>query len=78
MNTINGFANPSMLAYQGIQQNFQRVAENTSNIVQPQADFNQTANALIDNRMAQTDIEALAKVLKTQDAMLGQLFEGWA
>lgn len=78
MDGIGAYGNASMLAYQGIQQNFNRLAENTQTIVQPQQSFDKTANALIDNRMAQTDIEALVKVLKTEDNMIGQLLDAWA
>lgn len=72
---INNFAN---IAYNGIQKNFERLDENTQTIVTPQQSFDNTANALIDNRMAQNDIEALVKVIKTEDGLIGQLFDTWA
>lgn len=78
MDGISAYGNPSMQAYQGIQQNVNRLAENTQTIIQPQQSFDNTAGALIDNRMAQNDIEALVKVLKTEDDMIGQLLDGWA
>ncbi|MBO1926601.1 hypothetical protein J3998_03345 [Thiomicrorhabdus sp. 6S2-11] len=75
MDSINAVSNAGMTAYQGIQQNFNRLADNTQTIIQPQQSFDNTANALIDNKMAQTDIEALVKVLKTEDLLLGQLLD---
>ncbi|QKI89157.1 hypothetical protein [Thiomicrorhabdus xiamenensis] len=71
---VNNFAN---IAYNGIQKNFERLNENTQTIVTPQQSFDNTANALIDNRMAQKDIEALVKVIKTEDGLIGQLFDTW-
>ncbi|MBO1925148.1 hypothetical protein [Thiomicrorhabdus sp. 6S3-12] len=71
---ISNFAN---IAYNGIQKNFERLNENTQTIVAPQQSFDNTANALIDNRMAQNDIEALVKVIKTEDGLIGQLFDTW-
>ncbi len=76
----------SQIATQGIQSGFQRLADNTQRIIQPvnpqqsQAQTSSTSleASLIDNQQIATQIQGLAKVLKTEDALLGKLFEDWA
>lgn len=76
----------SQLATQGIQSGFQRLADNTQRIIQPIADLQSPSQSsstsleasLIDNQQIATQIQGLAKVLKTEDALLGKLFEDWA
>ncbi|WP_130537395.1 hypothetical protein [Thiomicrorhabdus indica] len=64
-----------LTAYNGIQNNFNRLAENTQQIANPNSDNQDVAQNLIDNKMTQTDIEALVKVLKTEDTLIGQLLD---
>ncbi|WP_321276427.1 hypothetical protein [Thiomicrorhabdus indica] len=64
-----------LTAYNGIQNNFNRLAENTQQIANPNSDNQDVSQNLIDNKMTQTDIEALVKVLKTEDTLIGQLLD---
>ena len=64
-------SSPSHFATQGIKQGFDRLAENTQKIIQP--DSPKLEEALIDNKMAATQIQASAKALKTHDDMIGTL-----
>lgn len=73
------------LAAQGIQSGFQRLADNTQRIIQPAAKESQSKASstsleasLIDNQKIANQIQGLAKVLKTEDVLLGKLFEDWA
>jgi ferritin len=73
-------------AVQAIHSGFQRLADNTQKIIQPGNDLKNPAESLstsleatlIDNQQIATQIQGLAKVIKTEDAMLGKLFEAWA
>ncbi|MBN2647730.1 MAG: hypothetical protein JXR44_08090 [Thiotrichales bacterium] len=67
-------------ALQGVQHGFERLNANTQTINQtlnstPQAPESSLETALIDNRMTQTEIEALLKTLKTEDQLLGRLLD---
>lgn len=64
-----------LTAYNGIQNNFNRLSENSQQIANPNSESQDVAKNLINNKMTQTDIEALVKVLKTEDALLGQLLD---
>lgn len=73
------------LAAQGIQSGFQRLADNTQRIIQPAAKESQSQASstsleasLIDNQKIANQIQGLAKVLKTEDVLIGKLFEDWA
>ena len=80
------------LAHQGIQSGFNRLADNTahlnpnnnSNTPLPentkltQSSAPSLETMLLDNNKTQTQIESLAKVIKTEDKLIGQLFEDWA
>lgn len=82
----------SNLAYQGIQAGFDRLSDNTSRLnpnhskPQPLPDNTPLSQAagpsletmLLDNNRTATQIESLAKVMKTEDALIGKLFEDWA
>lgn len=70
---INGSSFNS--AYNGIQQGFERLDKNSQVIANPESDANATANSLINNKMTATDIEALVKVLKTEDQLIGNLLD---
>lgn len=70
---INGSA--SSIASTGIQQNFQRLNQDATIIANPNSDTNSTANSLINTKMTATDIEALVKVLKTEDQLIGNLLD---
>ena len=77
----------SQLAAQGIQNGFQKLADNTQNIitplktqgsVTPQASSTSLEASLIDNQQISTQIQSLAKVIKTEDSLIGKLFDDWA
>ena len=76
----------SLQAIQGIYNGFQRLADNTQKIIQPINDLkvppesstNSPEALLIDNQQITNQIQGLAKVLKTEDTLLGNLFEDWA
>ena len=68
-------SNPSMTAYNGMQNGFERLNSNSTVIANPNSDSNETANALIDTKMTATDIEAMVKVLKTEDDLIGRLLD---
>ncbi|GKT12275.1 MAG: hypothetical protein ISEC1_P1252 [Thiomicrorhabdus sp.] len=80
------------IAYQGIQSGFNRLADNTAHL-NPNATSNtplpenilltpssppSLESMLLNNNRTQTQIESLAKVIKTEDNLIGQLFEDWA
>jgi len=82
----------SQLAYQGIQNGFKDLADNTARL-NPQNNQNKPLpeatelkqapqqsleSMLIDNKQTATQIEALAKVIKTEDQLIGKLLEDWA
>lgn len=77
----------SQLATQGIQKGFQKLAENTQNMATPLQTQEKVASqkpstsleaSLIDNQQISTQIQSLAKVIKTEDGLIGQLFDDWA
>ena len=77
----------SQLATQGIQKGFQKLAENTQNITTPLQTLDKVTSqkastsleaSLIDNQQISTQIQSLAKVIKTEDGLIGQLFDDWA
>lgn len=70
---ISGSA--SLTAINAMNQGFSRLAENAQTIANPNSDNDQTVNSLINNKMTQTDIEAMVKVLKTEDQLIGQLLD---
>jgi len=77
----------SQLAVQGIQTGFQKLAENTQNIttsLNTEKNFSSQASStsleasLIDNQQISNQIQSLAKVIKTEDGLIGQLLDNWA
>ena len=77
----------SQLATQGIQSGFQKLAENTQNIVTPLKTMHQVTSqttstsledSLVNNQQISTQIQSLAKVMKTEDGLIGKLFDDWA
>jgi hypothetical protein len=77
----------SQLAVQGIQTGFQKLAENSQNITASlkaeDASSSETSSSnleanLIDNQQVSTQIQSLAKVIKTEDGLIGQLIDNWA
>lgn len=65
----------SVTAVNGIQKGFERLNTNTEQLTKMPASNNDVSKNLIDNKMTQTDIEALVKVLKTEDQLIGQLLD---
>lgn len=61
----------SAIAMQGINNGFERLADNTQKIIQPGSP--KLEEALIDNKLAATQVQASAKSLKTYDDMIGTL-----
>lgn len=57
----------------GIQQGFERLADNTQKIIHPES--GQQTEALLDNTQAAKQIETSAKALKTADDMIGTLLD---
>lgn len=77
----------SQLATQGIQTGFQKLAENSQNITSSltteekltsQTSSTSLEASLLDNQQISTQIQSLAKVIKTEDGLLGQLLDNWA
>lgn len=74
-------------ALQGIQTGFQKLAENSQNITSSlkaeekltsQTSSTSLEASLIDNQQISTQIQSLAKVIKTEDGLIGQLLDNWA
>lgn len=63
----------SAIAMQGINNGFDRLADNTQKIVQPGNP--KLEEALIDNQQASTQVQASAKALKTYDKMIGSIID---
>lgn len=70
MNVSN---NPSAMAVSGIHQGFDRLAENTQNIIHPQS--GRQLESLVDNTQVEKQVQASAKALKTYDEMIGSLID---
>jgi len=77
----------SQVAAQGIQTGFQKLAENSQNITsslkaeeKPTSQTSSTSleASLLDNQQISTQIQSLAKVIKTEDGLLGKLLDNWA
>ncbi|WP_019556231.1 hypothetical protein [Thiomicrorhabdus arctica] len=77
----------SQLAIQGIQTGFQKLSENSQNIASSlkteekltsQSTSTSLETSLIDNQQLSTQIQSLAKVIKTEDGLIGQLLDNWA
>ncbi|MEA3404473.1 MAG: hypothetical protein U9R28_01900 [Pseudomonadota bacterium] len=66
-------ASANSIALQGINQGFERLAENTQKIIKPGSEELETA--LIDNRQASTQVQTSAKALKTYDDMIGSIID---
>ncbi|MBN2865551.1 MAG: hypothetical protein JXK16_06035 [Thiotrichales bacterium] len=70
---MNVSSSPSAMAMQGINQGFDRLADNTQKIATPgNPDLN---NAIIDNKQAATQVQTSAKALKTYDEMIGSIID---
>jgi len=63
----------SGIALQGINQGFERLADNTQKIIQPGS--TEVEAALIDNTQASTQVQTSAKALKTYDEMIGSIID---
>ncbi|MDX1348215.1 MAG: hypothetical protein R3189_08220 [Thiomicrorhabdus chilensis] len=70
MNVSNS---PSAMAVSGINQGFERLAENTQNIIDPHS--GRQLESLVDNTLAEKQVQASAKALKTYDEMIGSLID---
>lgn len=70
MNVSN---HPAAMAVSGINQGFDRLAENTQKITNPQSE--QQLEALVDNTQVEKQVQASAKALKTYDEMIGTLID---
>lgn len=70
---MNIQSNPAYQAISGMNQGFERLAENTQKITHPES--GQQAQALIDNTQAARQVESSAKALKTYDEMIGSLLD---
>lgn len=77
----------SQLAVQGIQTGFQKLAENSHNIstslmteenVILQSSSTSLEASLLDNQQLSVQIQSLAKLIKTEEGLLGKLFDNWA
>ncbi len=79
----------SQIATQGIQTGFERLAENSQSIITPtplkamegvssQTPSTSLETSLINNQQISTQIQSLAKVIKAEDSLIGQLFDDWA
>jgi len=66
-------ASANSIALQGINQGFERLAENTQKIVKPGSE--EVESALIDNTQASTQVQTSAKALKTYDGMIGSIID---
>ena len=81
------------LAHQGIQAGFKQLADNTAqlnpnnnnkptpspeSLKEEGAPVQNLEEMLLNNNKTQTQIESLAKVIKTEDELIGKLFEDWA
>jgi len=64
---------PSATAIQGIQQGFERLANSTQTIANPNSP--DVTQALIDNTQVATQVQTSAKALKTHDEMIGRLID---
>lgn len=88
---MNGLSatSASQQALQGIQSGLQRFSENSAQILNPNLTPEQHTNGidqpktkdlagnLIDNNQIVTQVQSLSKVLKTEESLLGQLFDRW-
>ncbi|MDY0137896.1 MAG: hypothetical protein RBS36_12070 [Thiomicrospira sp.] len=70
---MNIQANPMMNAYQGIQNGFQQLTENSAKIASPQQ--TDKAEPLINHKRDAQQIEASAKAIKTYDQMIGTIID---
>lgn len=77
----------SQLAAQGIQTGFQKLAENSHNIstslmteenVILQSSSTSLEASLLDNQQLSVQIQSLTKLIKTEEGLLGKLFDNWA
>ncbi|MGM0541295.1 MAG: hypothetical protein ACQEQR_02505 [Pseudomonadota bacterium] len=77
----------SQLAVQGIETGFKKLAENSHNIstslmterkVTLQSSSTSLEASLIDNQQLSVQIQSLAKVIKTEESLIGKLFDNWA
>lgn len=77
----------SQLAVQGIQTGFQKLAENSHNIstslmteenVILQSSSTSLEASLLDNQQLSVQIQSLTKLIKTEEGLLGKLFDNWA
>ncbi|WP_373017150.1 hypothetical protein [Thiomicrorhabdus sp.] len=65
--------NPAAIAVGGINKGFERLADNTQKIVNPQS--GQQVEALVDNTQVEKQVQASTKALKTYDGMIGTLLD---
>jgi len=68
---MNISSSPMAIATQGINQGFERLADNTQKIAMPGS--NELESAIIDNKQAATQVQTSAKALKTYDDMIGSI-----
>ncbi|HHT00373.1 MAG TPA: hypothetical protein ENK73_05890 [Thiomicrospira sp.] len=66
-------ASANSIALQGMNQGFERLAENTQKIIKPGSE--ELESALIDNKQAATQVQTSAKALKTYDGMIGSIID---
>jgi hypothetical protein len=64
---------PAASAISGIQNGFERLADNSQKIANPNS--GQQLAALVDNTQIEKQVQASAKALKTYDQMIGQLLD---
>ncbi len=70
---MNVSSSASTVALQGINQGFERLADNTQKIVKPGSA--EVESALIDNTQASTQVQSSAKALKTYNDMIGSIID---
>ena len=66
---------PSMIAQSGIKQGFEQLNQDSKVLASPSAPESNVTDSLINTKMTATDIEAMVKVLKTEDDLIGRLLD---